>query len=259
MMMDQTSIYSQKIQWLRQYMVRYKLAAYIVPRADEYQGEYCASYAARLEWLTGFTGSAGSAVILKDKAVVFTDARYTLQLRRQVEREIYKTADIADISIGGWLQKNLSEGDVGYDPRLLTPSQIERILQKFHGTLKPIDENLIDKIWDERPARPHSALAIFPQDIAGRGVQEKCTLIAKILQEKKCEAFILNTPDSICWLLNIRANDLEHTPVVLSSAIIQRSGRVIWFIEESRVGYDIHHAIGPDIEIIEPSKFEKRS
>lgn len=251
--MSNKNIYQKRLEALRKQIAEAGLDGYIVPRADEYQGEYCAPYAARLEWLAGFTGSAGTAIILSGKAVVLTDARYTIQVRKQCDPSLYETGDLADIKPGQWLAKNTgSQAVTGYDPKLFTAAQLNKIAEDFDGTLKPVEDNLIDLIWQERPSRPDSPVEPFPHRVAGKNAAEKLHLITQKLSEAGLEGCLLTLPDSLAWLLNIRGRDLAHTPVVLSYGLITQQGRVFWFIEPGRVSGDIRRHIGEHVDIIPP-------
>jgi len=232
------------------------LDAYIVPRADEYQGEFVAPYAERLKWLTGFTGSGGAALIFRKKAFVLTDGRYMIQVKSQVDNALFETGDYMKKSTALWLAENINEGGViGYDPYLYTPKQIKALedeCSKKSATLKPIDENLIDKIWSDQPARPQGQVSLFPDKIAGVSSKQKIkNLVAEII-DNNAQAVIFALPDSIAWLLNMRGADIDYIPSVLSYLLVSRRGNVRWFVDPEKIDKDIRKSLGKNITICAP-------
>lgn len=221
------------------------LAGFFVPRADAHQGEYVAPCDERLSWLTGFTGSAGFALVLADKAGVFIDGRYRVQVKSQVAN-VYTPVPWPDVSASEWLLENLDGGLVGYDPWLHTPREIEAMEQALAGSdigLKPV-ANLVDRIWQGRPARPAEPATAFPVEIAGLTSGEKRRMVADVLRKAGQAACVLTLPDSICWMLNIRGADVAHNPIVQSFAIVFDDGRVALFSDPSKF-----EALGPDPDI----------
>ncbi len=233
-----------KITALRGAMKEAGVDGFIIPKADEYQGEFVAPYAERLIWLTGFTGSAGMACVLADKAFVVTDARYGIQIKQQVDQRLYETADVADKTMKSWLGDHSKQGGViGYDPWLHTPDQIQR-LEHDSYELRPLDTNLIDKIWPDRPDAPASDVVQFPEHVAGKSLQEKLKVVQQNLKNHSVRAFCLTLPDSIAWLLNIRAQDVEYIPLALSYAIVYANDdHIDWFIDERRLNAFEHKHI----------------
>lgn len=245
---------------LRAQFVKYKVDGFLVPKADEFQGEYIPERAERLAWLTGFTGSAGNAVVLKDAAMVQTDSRYDIQIRQQVDANLYSTTMNTDITLHGWIAQNAKPGQViGYDPKLHTPNQIKSMESGLKDTgviLKALDDNLLDAIWNNRPAMPAHPVEIFPTYIAGRSADEKRAEIASRLTMAGADAAVITLPDSIAWLLNIRGHDVPHTPLALSNAIIYADGRVDWFIDPAKVPADVHAHIGHQVQVHDPEDIE---
>lgn len=229
---------AQKLSALRGQLNIAGLDGYIVPRADEFQGEFVPPAAERLKWLTGFTGSAGVAVVLKGKAVVLSDGRYTIQLKQQVDPNLFDVGDSVQLGAGGWLAENASEGaKIGFDPMLFTRAQIEKIETALAGkniTLIPQAGNLVDAVWADRPSPPQGKIEIFPETVSGKTAADKITLIAEEIKASGCDAAILAMPDSVSWLLNVRGNDVVHFPAVLSYAIIHADGRVQWIVSENK-------------------------
>lgn len=249
----QGRLYKERLISLREEMQRDDLDGYILPRTDEFQGEFLAEYAERLAWITGFTGSAGMLGVLHDDAVVMSDGRYTTQLSAQVNAELYMTADMIQEPIGQWLAAHAEQGArIGYDLWLFTPQQLEKV--KEHTDVKGIelvglDYNLIDSIWQDQPARPSSTVTLFPDEVAGRRSAEKRGLIAQQIIEKDCDFCILTSGDSICWLLNIRGGDVVHSPLPLSYLFIYKDGSVDWFIDKEKVGQDVLSVLGQHVQI----------
>jgi len=216
------------------------LTGFIVPRADEYLGEYVPPSAQRLAWLTGFTGSAGIAVVLRDKAAVFSDGRYTLQVRAEIDLSLYEPLHLLDLPPARWLSQVLVSGDrLGFDPRLHTAEQIEplrRACRRAGAELVGCADNPLDAVWVEgRPAPPCAPVEIQPRTLAGRGSEDKRGEIAAALRADGDDALVLTAPDSIAWLLNIRGGDVAHTPVPLSFAIVHADASVDLFIDPAKL------------------------
>ena len=243
---------SEKITALRARMKARGVDGYIVPLADEFQGEFLPDCAQRLQFLTGFTGSGGAAIVLEDKACAFTDGRYMLQIAGQVERSLYDIADFTKIPLGEWLAENAGKGAViGYDPKLHTPDQVGTMAEKAPEiTLKPLAGNLIDEIWGDRPAAPQGAVSLFPDDIAGRSAGEKLALIAAELKSVKADAALITMPDSVCWLLNVRGADVEQVPLVLCYALVHSDARAAWFVDSAKVPAAVRGALGDKVAIM---------
>lgn len=226
---------------------------YLVPHGDEHQGEYSAPYAERLKWLTGFSGSAGLAIVLKDRAVIFVDGRYTLQVKTQVDGALYEYAHLVDDPPPKWLAKNLSAGaKLGFDPRLLTPqglARFEQAAKKMGADLSPVDENLIDKVWDDQPARPTAPVRIYPDKFSGRSSAKKRELVAKVLGEEGMDAFLISALDSIAWLFNIRGDDMEFSPLTYAYALLLKDGTATLFIDPAKVNADVRAHLGSEVEL----------
>ena len=248
--------YSQKLKALRTEMKNRNLDAYIIPRADEFQGEFVAPYAERLKWLTGFTGSGGVALVFVKKAFVLTDGRYLIQVESQVDNALYETGEYVKKNAAIWLAENLEEGSVvGYDPYLHTPKQIEAFEQecrKKGASLKAIDGNLIDAIWQDQPERPKGKVKVFPSKIAGISVKQKIKNLVAEINDNNAQAFILALPDSIAWLLNVRGSDIDYIPSVLSYLLVSRRGNVRWFVDPEKLSKEVRKAVGKNVMICAP-------
>lgn len=252
--MASSTVIKERLSALRAQMASLKLDAFLLPRTDEFQSEFLAPYAERVAYMTGFTGSAGYAVFLPDHAMVASDGRYTLQLRDQVDANLYELADSTQIKIPEWVAEHVQKGGkVGYDPRLHTPAQISGYRALFESqdiALVPLNDNLIDRIWKNAPTRPDAPVILFDEAFAGRSAAEKRMLVAEKLKEKNLTHFVISAPDSIAWLLNIRSEDVAHTPVALSYAAITADGHVFWFINPDRVSDEVRSALGNAVSLI---------
>jgi Xaa-Pro aminopeptidase len=247
---------------LRAKLKEMKLDGFIVPRADEHQGEYVPKSAERLAWLTGFSGSAGTAVVLAVKAAIFVDGRYTLQVRDQVDAAVFAPVSVIETSVADWLKANASEGQrIGYDPWHTTRSQAQKIgkaLGTIGAELVPVAENPLDAVWRDRPAPPLAPAIEHDEALAGRPALEKIEEIAKLVAEKRADAAVLTDPASIAWLFNIRGGDLPHTPFPLSFAIVNATGRPELFIEGRKLSNALRDRLESAAEVRQPGEFEAR-
>lgn len=225
---------AQKLDKLRAKMADLGVDAYLVPRTDEYQGEYVPDCAERLAWLTGFTGSAGLAIVKVNKAVTMSDGRYTIQLEQEVDSTLYDLVNSQETSPGKWLQQNCDAGDViGYDPRLHTPKQIQD--KEEAGLILKAVPNLIDQIWEGRADAPLSKSFLFDEKFAGVSAAEKINVIQGLLTQTKTDGVVITLSDSIAWLLNIRGNDIPYIPVILSYLFVPAVGKVQWFVQADKI------------------------
>lgn len=259
-MKSKTLSHKQKLDALRKEMRKAGLDGFLVPRMDRYQGEFVSSGAERLAWLTGFTGSAGTAVILADRAAIFSDGRYTIQLARQADKKLYDVYDSAKKTPGQWLREQAGKSAViGYDPWLHTPRSVMALQGLLaEGTkLVPAARNLLDAVWTDRPGLPSAKAEIFPVKIAGVAGAKKIERIAKTLQDKGLLAAVIALPDSMMWLLNVRGCDIESTPVALSMGIVGADGAVQWFIDHKKITPGLRGHVGNAVSILEPEALEK--
>lgn len=233
----------EKITALRAVMKEHALDGFVIPKADEYQGEFVAPYAERLQWLTGFTGSAGIAVVLQDKACIFTDGRYRLQIGQQVDGKFFETGDSVKIGVHGWLKSHADGGaKIGFDPWLHTPDQIQKLQDECpHLEFVPVSANLIDAIWTDQPDKPCGNVRIFPQKLAGQSLKDKKAIIAQTIAASGAKAAMITLPDSIAWLLNVRGSDIDYIPSVLSYAVIfaDENEPVWWLVNSAKLGADV--------------------
>ena len=222
----------------------------------------CAPRAERLRWLTGFSGSAGLAIALTDRAAIFVDGRYTLQVRQQTNIESFTPHHLIESPPDRWITENLSAGmKLGYDPWLHSQSAIERFqkaTRKSDAELIPVRTNLIDLVWTDQPSRPVSP--IVPHDIrfSGKSSGEKRHEVAQTLEKNGTDAAVLTLPDSVAWLLNVRGSEVGHTPLALSYAILRKDGSVDWFVDQRKLVPGLTETLGNEIAIQPIDDFGKR-
>lgn len=251
-MPENTILYQERLEKLRSQIKKSGCDGFILPRTDEFQGEFLAPYAGRLDWLTGFTGSAGVAIITLDKAVVMSDGRYTIQLEQQVPYDFYAREDSVQNPVGQWLSENIKSGaNIAYDPWLMTPAQIEKIKEQATDiSLKQI-ENPIDKIWLDQPEKPANPVIVFPDDVAGKSSKEKRLEIASKIE---ADAQLITAGDSICWLLNVRGSDIEYSPLIHAYALLYKDGSVDWFLDNEVKNLNLEN----DVRVFKRKEMEDR-
>ena len=253
--MDQTPL-----EVLRLELQRLDLTGFIVPHADEYQNEYLPSCAERLAWLTGFTGSAGIAIVLAQEASMFVDGRYTLQVADQVDKHNFTFNHSGDHPPAMWLEYHVRPSNrIGYDPWLHTPRDLERYQKacdRAEAQLVPCFPNPIDQVWRDRPSLPMSLIKPHLPEFSGRSSQQKLEDLTKNFRDEDIEAAIISAPDSIAWLLNIRGSDVSHTPLPLCQAIIYATARVAVFVDSQKVSPGLASHLGPDISLESTEAFE---
>ncbi|WP_026379531.1 aminopeptidase P family protein [Afifella pfennigii] len=246
----------ERLAALRARLAEAGLAGFIVPRADEHQSEYVPASAERLAWLTGFTGSAGTAIALLDEAALFVDGRYTVQAASQVDEAAFTPVAIHDTLPSDWLAERAGEGArIGYDPWLMTRGQrrsFEKKLARTGAELVELKENPLDALWRERPKPPTGAVSLYPEALAGRSAEEKIAELQAGLKEKGVEAAVIADPASISWLFNIRGKDVPHAPLVLAFALAPAEGKPQLFIDGRKLSNEVRSALAEIAEIGEP-------
>ncbi|HEU4649964.1 MAG TPA: aminopeptidase P family protein [Croceibacterium sp.] len=247
------STHEARLDALRKELARQGLDGFVVPISDEHLSEYVGGYAQRLAWLTGFGGSAGTTAVLADKAAMFVDGRYTLQVRDQVDGRLYEYKSVPQDSIGAWLAANARPGaKVGFDPWLHTAGwakAVAKALTEVGAVLVPVTANPVDAVWDDRPA-PSSAPAFVQDDaLAGRSSADKRGEVAEWLRKEKLDAAVISALDSVAWLLNIRGADVERTPVALSYVIAHADGTADWFIAPGKVPAEVAAHLGNAVRV----------
>lgn len=243
---------------LRKEMARQKLDAFIVPHADNHQNEYLPANAERLARLSGFTGSAGTAVVFAKHAALFVDGRYTLQARMEADVNLFECLDLND-KPWNWVSAQIKSGNrVGFDPTLHTPRQIaslRRAIEQSDGELVACDTNPFDVVWHDRPDAPTDIAVPFDTQFAGKDSAEKRTEIAQHLREHHLDACVLSALDSIAWLFNIRGNDLPFTPMTLAFAILYPNSHAEIFIDSRKVTDALRQHLGPNVKLYDPNTF----
>ena len=247
------STYESRLSSLREKLKADGLDGFIVPISDEHMSEYVGSYAQRLEWLTGFRGSAGSAIVLQNAAAIFTDGRYTIQVRDQVDGKLYEYVGTFDQDMLGWLREHAQQGmKIGYDGWLHTrdwTASLNDALKARGASAVAVDSNPIDAIWDSQPARSDAKLTVQPLEYAGKSHDEKRADIAKWLESEGLDATVVNALDSVAWLFNIRSDDITHTPVPLAHAIVHSDGHAELFVAPEKLTSEVRAHLGNHVTL----------
>lgn len=236
--------------------------AFLVPRADEFNGEYVPACSERLSWLTGFTGSAGIALVTRSVAIVFVDGRYVTQLAEQVDNSVFTGGDLVNEPPHVWLAKNGSKGlRVGIDPWLHSGAEVRRLekaLAEIGGSLVVLPHNPLDKLWSDRPQEPLGQVTI--QNIVQAGVlaTDKIATIAAELAKKNLKAVLIADPSSVAWIFNIRGADVPHTPHPLARAIVHADGKADLFLDKRKTGIEAEAYLAQMCAQLPPSELEKR-
>jgi Xaa-Pro aminopeptidase len=245
---------------LRKELTRRGLDGFVIPISDEHMSEYVGDYAKRLAWLTGFGGSAGTAVVLKSKAAIFVDGRYTVQVREQVDEKLFEYQSVPQTSPAEWLAANAPEGaKIGFDPWLHSKGWADaaaKALAGRHGELVAVDGNPVDAVWADRPAPSPAPAAVQSDAFAGRASADKRAEVADWLKREHYDAAVISALDSIAWLLNIRGADVDHTPVALSFVIVHDDGTADLFIAPEKVTPELRLHLGNAVTIRARSEFE---
>src|SRR3954471_4698793 len=254
------SSYADRLKALREQLKAEKLDGFVVPLTDEHMSEYVGSYAQRLAWLTGFQGSAGSAVVLPEQAAIFVDGRYTLQVRQQVSPTEWSYQSVPETSTTQWLEEHAPAGArIGYDPWLHTRDWVNKAREALAGRgaeLVAVERNPIDEIWTDRPEASKAHLVVQPDQYAGQSAAEKRTEIGDWLGKHHADAAVLSALDSIAWAFNIRGADVTHTPVALAYALVHADGTSDLFVASEKVGPDVRQHLGNGVRLHERSQFE---
>jgi len=232
---------------LRGELKRRGLDGFVVPRADRQQNEYLPASEERLAWLTGFTGSAGAAVVLADRAALFADGRYSVQAATEVDGKIFSIEHLVEHPPEQWLEQNLGKGaKLGYDPWLHTSDQVEKLRKAAASAgaeLVAVDSNPIDTLWHDRPAPPAGAATLRELKLAGEAAPDKLKRIRVELKKIRADALLVSDPQNVAWAFNIRGADVTHTPLALAFALIPQDGRPSLYIEAAKLNNQVRHAI----------------
>jgi Xaa-Pro aminopeptidase len=254
------STYEDRLKALREELAARKLAGFVVPLTDEHMSEYVGEYAQRLAWLTGFQGSAGAAAVLSEEAAIFTDGRYTIQVREQVDGKHWEYVGVPATSIAEWLAKHTDNGArIGYDPWLHTRQWVEsasKALAEKGAELVAVDTNPIDAIWPDKPLPSDAKLVVHDDSYAGKTSAQKRQDMADDMTEKNVDAAVLAALDSIAWTLNVRGTDVTHTPVALAYAIVHKDATADLYVDPDKVDDDVLRHLGNGVRVHERSAFK---
>jgi Xaa-Pro aminopeptidase len=247
------STHEARLAALRDELKRQGLDGFVVPICDEHMSEYIGSYAQRLEWLTGFAGSAGSVVVLADKAAIFVDGRYTIQVRDQVDGRLFEYVGTAQQSVADWLGENAPDGGrIGYDAWLHTRDWVKQAaakLAKRGAALVEVASNPVDAVWHDQPERPTAAMNPHPIEYAGRDSAEKRADIARWLETEGLDAAVITALDSVAWVFNVRGGDVTHTPVTLSYSVVRKDGTADLYVAPEKVSDTLRAHLGNQVAL----------
>ena len=249
-----------RVALLRQWLADNGLDGFIVPRADEHQGEYVADRSARLKWLTGFSGSAGVAIVLRDRAFIFVDGRYTLQVRNEVDLGIFTVESLIDNPPASWIKDNLGKGArLGFDPWLHTIGEVKALkasAEQSGATLVPLNRNPIDIIWKDQPEPPRAPVELQELNFAGELAKDKLVRLASAIQKDGATHAVLTDPSSIAWSFNIRGGDVPHTPLALGFAILAADGKHQLFMDQRKFPRQVAAYLTQLADPHDPGEFE---
>ena len=246
---------------LRAELKRRGLAGFLVPRADRQQNEYVPPSEERLAWLTGFTGSAGLAVVLAERAALFVDGRYSVQAQAQADGTIFSIEHLVERPPETWLTDHLQAGmAVGYDPWLHTAEGAEKLAKAcaaVGATLTPVADNPIDVLWTDRPPPPSGAVVLRDPRLAGESVADKLKRIRAEIAKLRADALLVSDPQAVAWAFNIRGADVAHAPLPLADALIARDGRARLYIEARKLDPAVRHALEEIAELRQPNELAR--
>jgi Xaa-Pro aminopeptidase len=246
---------------LRADLARRGLNGLIVPRADRFQNEYVPPSAERLAWLTGFTGSAGVAIVLTRRAVIFVDGRYQVQVNEEIDSAVFSVAHLVEQPPPAWIEANLPAGTkLGYSPWLHTVDGAERLAKACTAagaTLVAVDDDPIDAIWTDRPPPPRGAVVLHDLRYAGEEAEEKLARIRAELRKLSADALVVSDPHAVSWLFNIRGSDIPHTPVALAFALVASNGRPALYVDGRKLDNDVRHRLEALAAVREPAAFDR--
>ncbi|MHB0953738.1 MAG: aminopeptidase P family protein [Allorhizobium sp.] len=252
----------ERVEALRARFADLGIDGFLVPRADEYQGEYVPACAERLSWLTGFTGSAGQALVMKGQAIVFVDGRYVTQLAEQVDPAVFTGGDIVGEPPHKWISSHAHKGfRLGIDPWLHTGAEVRRLekaLAEKGGALVMLARNPLDALWSARPAEPLGTVSIQTEAYAGVLAKDKIAKIAQDLRDRELAAALITDPSSVAWIFNIRGSDVPHTPHPLARAILHADGKAEIFLDKRKTGIEAEAYLGQLAEQVDPADLTGR-
>ncbi|MFH0291063.1 aminopeptidase P family protein [Vibrio owensii] len=250
-----------RVNAIREWLAQHNIDALLVPHEDEYLGEYVPAHNERLHWLTGFTGSAGAAVITKDKAAIFVDGRYTVQVTKQVPADLFEYRHLIEEPALDWIKDHLANGvSVAIDPRMHNSAWLDMAQAKLTGALelKILDSNPIDELWHDRPAPVVSDVRLMATEAVGQSSESKRQEIAELVKKAGADSAVITALDSICWLLNVRGLDVSRLPVLLSHAILHSDSSVEYFLDPARLPAEFDAHVGSGVTVHHPEALQAR-
>ena len=250
-----------RVNAIREWLVQHNIDALLVPHEDEYLGEYVPAHNERLHWLTGFTGSAGAAVITKEKAAMFVDGRYTVQVTKQVPGDLFEYRHLIEEPALDWVLDNLpTNASVAIDPRMHSSAWLDMAQAKLAGKLELniLTNNPIDELWHDRPAPVVSDVRLMPTEAVGQSSESKRQEIAQLVKKAGADSAVITALDSICWLLNVRGLDVSRLPVLLSHAILHSDSSVEYFLDPARLPADFDAHVGTGVTVHHPEALQSR-
>ncbi|MBE3919573.1 aminopeptidase P family protein [Vibrio parahaemolyticus] len=250
-----------RVNAIREWLAQHNIDALLIPHEDEYLGEYVPAHNERLHWLTGFTGSAGAAVITQDKAAIFVDGRYTVQVTKQVPNELFEYRHLIEEPALDWIQDNLTaNASVAIDPRMHSSAWLDMAQAKLAGKLELniLSSNPIDALWHGRPAPVVSDVRLMPTEAVGQSSESKRKEIAQLVTKAGADSAIITALDSICWLLNVRGLDVSRLPVLLSHAILHADSSVEYFLDPARLPAEFAAHVGTGVTVHHPEALQSR-
>ncbi|HGS4888007.1 TPA: aminopeptidase P family protein [Vibrio parahaemolyticus] len=248
-----------RVNAIREWLAQHNIDALLIPHEDEYLGEYVPAHNERLHWLTGFTGSAGAAVITQDKAAIFVDGRYTVQVTKQVPNELFEYRHLIEEPALDWIQDNLTtNASVAIDPRMHSSAWLDMAQAKLAGKLELniLSSNPIDALWHDRPAPVVSDVRLMPTEAVGQSSESKRKEIAQLVTKAGADSAVITALDSICWLLNVRGLDVSRLPVLLSHAILHADSSVEYFLDPARLPAEFSEHVGTGVTVHHPEALQ---
>ncbi|EIA1497169.1 aminopeptidase P family protein [Vibrio parahaemolyticus] len=250
-----------RVNAIREWLAQHNIDALLIPHEDEYLGEYVPAHNERLHWLTGFTGSAGAAVITQHKAAIFVDGRYTVQVTKQVPNELFEYRHLIEEPALDWIQDNLTaNASVAIDPRMHSSAWLDMAQAKLAGKLELniLSSNPIDELWHDRPAPVVSDVRLMPTEAVGQSSESKRKEIAQLVAKAGADSAVITALDSICWLLNVRGLDVSRLPVLLSHAILHVDSSVEYFLDPARLPAEFAAHVGTGVTVHHPEALQSR-
>ncbi|WP_030000378.1 aminopeptidase P family protein [Vibrio parahaemolyticus] len=250
-----------RVNAIREWLAQHNIDALLIPHEDEYLGEYVPAHNERLHWLTGFTGSAGAAVITQDKAAIFVDGRYTVQVTKQVPSDLFEYRHLIEEPALDWIQDNLTaNASVAIDPRMHSSAWLDMAQAKLAGKLELniLSGNPIDELWHDRPAPVVSDARLMPTKAVGQSSESKRKEIAQLVAKAGADSAVITALDSICWLLNVRGLDVSRLPVLLSHAILHTDSSVEYFLDPARLPAEFAAHVGTGVTVHHPEALQSR-